>query len=88
MGQTQLHSRANDYDSRTSDTKTHKRLNRVRLNRTKQEKMRIFEDVLFFKATHNTSTNKPVTYPLPVGFLQKEGLFVIRTAVMYLGGFG
>ena len=34
--------------------KAHKRLNRMLFNQTKQDKMRIFEEILFFIATNNT----------------------------------
>ena len=35
---------------------------------TKQDRMRIFEEILFFKATYGTKTNKQFTYLLSVGF--------------------
>ena len=41
-------------------TKTHKRLNGMLFNYTKQEGMQIFEGILFFKATNNTQ-NKQIT---------------------------
>ena len=36
-------------------SKTHKRFNRTLFNQTKQDRMQIFEGILFFKATNNSS---------------------------------
>ena len=41
-------------------------------NQTKQDRMRIFEELLFFKGTYNTKANKQISYLLPVGFLSKR----------------
>ena len=41
--------------------KTHKRLNRMLFNQTKQDGMQIVEGILFFKATDNTKTNKSLS---------------------------
>ena len=52
--------------------KTHKRLKTL-FNQTKQDRVRIFEEILYFKATsYNTKTSKQFTYLLPIGFLQKK----------------
>ena len=45
--------------------------NAFSLEKTRKN-MRIFEEVLFFKATYNTKTNKQFNYLLPVEFLRKE----------------
>ena len=39
-------------------SKTHKGLNRMLLKQTKQDRMQIFEGILFSKAMNNTKTNK------------------------------
>ena len=61
---------------RTVDTlhfrKTHRRLKRTIFNQTKRDRMRIFEEILFFKATDNTKTNKSVIFLSPAGSLQTE----------------
>ena len=41
-------------------------------NQTKQDRMQIFEEILFFKVTNNTKTNKSLIFLSPGGFLQKE----------------
>ena len=38
--------------------KTHRKLKRTHFKQTKQDKMRIFVEIFFFKATDNTKTNK------------------------------
>ena len=50
-------------------SKTHKGLNRTLFNQTKQDRLEIFERILFLKATNNTKTNKQL---LPIGFFQKD----------------
>ena len=40
------------------DPKTRKRLKRTLFNQTKRDRMPIFEEILFFKATYSTKTNK------------------------------
>ena len=39
------------------DPETHKRLKRTLFNQTKQDQMRFFKKILFFKATNNAKTN-------------------------------
>ena len=58
-------------------SKTHKkRSNRTLLNQTKQDRVRIFEGILFFKATNNTKTTKL----LPAGFFKEN----VCTRLTYL----
>ena len=54
-----------------------KRLKRTLFNQRKQDRMGIFEEILFFKATNNTKTNKSLTFLLPVAFLwEDEGTLI------------
>ena len=45
-------------NSAATCSKTHKRLNRTLVNQRKQDRMQIFEGILFFKATNNIKTNQ------------------------------
>ena len=54
------------------DPKTHKRSERTLFTQTKQDRMRILEEILFFKATNNTKTDKSFLFLTPVGFLHNE----------------
>ena len=47
-------------------------LERTLFSQTKQDRTRIFEEILFFKATKNTKTNESLTFLSLMGFLQKE----------------
>ena len=42
-------------------SKTHRRLNRMLFNQTMQDRMKLFEGILFFKATNYTKTNKSLS---------------------------
>ena len=44
------------------DPETHKGLKRTVFNQTKQDRMRIFEEILFFKATYNAKTNNSLIF--------------------------
>ena len=44
------------------EPKTHRRLKRTLFNRTKQDRKRIFEQILFFKAIYNTKTNNSLIF--------------------------
>ena len=46
----------------------------------KQDRKRIFEEILFFRAADNTTTNKSLVFLSPVRFLQKEVNFVLFVA--------
>ena len=48
------------------DPKTHKRLKRTLCNQTKQDRMPVFEEILFFKTTNNRRTNKSLIFLSPV----------------------
>ena len=63
------------------DPKTYRRFKRTLFNQTKPDRMRIFEEILFFKAenttiennnNNNKQTNKSLILLSPVGFLQKK----------------
>ena len=65
------------------DPKTHRRLENKQTNKKQQQRFlikkkktrdrrQIFEEILFFKATYRTKTNKQMICLLPVGFLRKE----------------
>ena len=50
-----------------ANQKTHERLERTLFNQTKQNRMRMFEEI-----PYEQYENKQITYLSPVGFLQKE----------------
>ena len=72
LGRTEIPVETTKYTKRTYDhdnykyysyvPKTHKRLKRMLFNQTKQDNIRIFEEILFFKATYNTKTNNSLIF--------------------------
>ena len=53
-------------------SKSHKRLKRTLINQIKQDRVRVFEEILFLKATNDTKTNKSLIFLSAVGFLHEE----------------
>ena len=57
----------------TTDPKAHKRLERMLFNQAKQDRTRIFEEILFSKL--RTIQKQTLSFLSPVGFLRKEEAF-------------
>ena len=61
------------------DPKTHRRLKGMLFNETKPDRMRIFKEILFFKATNNTKTNHSAV----ASWILAEVFFVLFFVFMF-----